>query len=143
MAIKRRRALVSGLTFGVLCQVACSFAFAISPTGQLDQSVVFRLYDIDRQKPYEAKLTRFMVLELNGADKGTMMWHLEGGSRATETVTYGQTPPGLRELMPAKPLTKGSSYRVFAQASGPSGAGSAVKDFMIDGNGTVQADSRR
>ena len=120
----------------------CSRPFIIMPTGHVNNAVLFEFYEIDGKNALDATITRLAVQEVVADDKWVVMWDVEG-SQATRGVTYGVIPRGLRERTVARPLIRGSHYRVIATVSRRLGAGgTSMARFSIDSAGAVLIDKQ-
>lgn len=134
--LRRNRALLLSMC---LFFSACTFAIRISVMGSLGEGITF--VPSDPAPLLEAvRLERLVVARVDAPHGEEVVWEVTGEGRVA-SLHYGVVPNGFEERAEAVPLQAGSTYRVYAVASGGwiRGGGSADCEFSLATDGKVQS----
>lgn len=109
-----RRPVLFLLLLATLCNAlsGCSRAIFVKAEGRFGQAVYFRLYDFTRTTLVTHNVVQVIVQEQNAQHGWDIVWALQG-KQSTQEVQYGQKYEGLKETVPAKPLSLNKTYRVL------------------------------
>jgi hypothetical protein len=137
MNMRSRLGMVALAAATLLFLVACSRVFYVKPAGRLGEAITFPFYEeVADGKPTDHTITQFAVQERTGTN-WTLVWGLTG-NRSLSAITYGAKYEGFTEAMPAKPLSRGSKYRVVtSDLPRFKPAGAAVAYFVFDESGAL------
>ena len=121
-----------------LPQAGCSRTFVIEVNGDGRGQVTFSFQgseeDVGR---VFLNIVEFVVQEQTPDGRWVATWELQGSQRLN-SIDYGAKYDGLKEVSPAKPLSRGGRYRALAsELSWPSPKGHSAVAFSIQTDGSL------